>query len=41
MGKLKLRFDAFIDLVDRKYQGIANLNFIYPICNCRLVMCCA
>ena len=41
MGKLKLRFVAFIDLVDLKYPGIAKLNFVYPICNCRLVMYCA
>ena len=41
MGKLKLRFVAFIDLVDLKHPGIANLNFIYPIYNYRLVRYCA
>ena len=39
MGKLKIRTVAFIDLVELKYPGVASLSFIYPICNCRLVMC--
>ena len=39
MGKLRLHIVAFIDLVDLKYPGVANLSFIYPKCNCRLVMC--
>ena len=39
MGKLKLLIVAFIDPVDLKYQGVANLNLIYPVCNCCLVMC--
>ena len=40
MGKLKLHVVAFIDLVDLKYPGVANLNFVCPIWNCRLVMYC-
>ena len=39
MGKLRLHTVAFIDLVDLKYPGVANLSSIYPKCNCRLVMC--
>ena len=39
MGKLKLLIVAFIDLADLKYPAVANLNFIYSICSCRLVMC--
>ena len=38
MGKLKLRTFTFVDFVDLKYPGVTKLNFIYPICNCRLVM---
>ena len=38
MGKLKLRIVGFIDFVDLKYPGVANLNFIYPIWIYRFVV---
>ena len=40
MGKLKLHIVALIDLVNLKHPGVANLNFVYPLCNCCLVMYC-
>ena len=39
MSKLKLSIVAFIDFLDPKYPGVANLKFIYPIYIYRLVMC--
>ena len=38
MGKFKLRIVAFIDLYYLKYPGVANLTFIYSICDCHLVI---
>ena len=39
MGKLKLLIVAFVDLIDLKHPRVAKLNFVYSICNRRLVMC--
>ena len=39
MGKLNLCIGAFMDLVVLNLPGVANLIFIYSICNQNLVMC--